>query len=260
MSMQAVAELRVGEIKSGAEIGKLPSDGRFGLVACPDCNKPRWVRLENGNHPTHHRCPTCAQNDLMKRTLAIERANWDGGSIEAPQIGDIRRAYEVGWKGNQKMLYHGCVDCGRPSWVTLKDVKKGGRPATLRCCSCSSRKQLSLVLQGAHYNYNWKGGRLLDSRGYVIVYITTDSPYFSMACARHRGVNSVTGYILEHRLIMAQELGRCLQANELVHHKNGIKTDNRPENLQLVVRDGHNNGFHGSVMVCPHCQKEFVIP
>lgn len=77
-------------------------------------------------------------------------------------------------------------------------------------------------------NHNWKGGRLVNHCGYIDVKVYPDNPFYSMA-NRH-------GYIPEHRLVMAQSIGRCLEKWEVIHHKNNIKTDNRLENLEMVLQ------------------------
>ena len=74
----------------------------------------------------------------------------------------------------------------------------------------------------------WKGGRVIDRDGYVSVPAPQNHP---------RAKNS--GRILEHRLMMEQKIGRFLEPEEVVHHKNTCHLDNRIENLQLMTRKTH---------------------
>lgn len=65
----------------------------------------------------------------------------------------------------------------------------------------------------------------------------------------------------QHRVIMEEYLGRKLARGEHVHHKNGIKTDNRLENLEVVNAKKHIGEIHkrpknGEMVACTNCGKE----
>lgn len=94
---------------------------------------------------------------------------------------------------------------------------------------------------------NWKGGRIVTDEGYVKIGVETDDPFSVM--------RDVGGYVFEHRLMMARCLGRPLVKRETVHHINGIKDDNRIENLQL------RQGAHGAgvAMCCADCGSRNLV-
>lgn len=67
------------------------------------------------------------------------------------------------------------------------------------------------------------------------------------------------GLFPEHREVMERTLGRKLKRGESVHHKNGIRSDNRPENLELWL-SGIRYGQRASDIVCPHCHRHYAEP
>lgn len=71
-------------------------------------------------------------------------------------------------------------------------------------------------------NPMWTGGKKLGKGGYVLVWTPT-----------HPHANS-QGYVSEHRLVVESHIGRILDPNEIVHHINKDRQDNRIENLQLL--------------------------
>jgi len=77
-------------------------------------------------------------------------------------------------------------------------------------------------------NHNWKGGRILHKTGYYLIRQTAHP-------SRRK-----CDYVLEHRLVMESMIGRYLRPEEVVHHLNGIKTDNRPENLVVMPKGKHH--------------------
>jgi len=152
-----------------------------------------------------------------------------------PNLGEIRQGWEIGRLGTRHFhIYAACELCGKERWVQLRR----GEPVNKRCKQCVNvgfrhSEEAKSRLRGER-SHNWKGGRNRTAQGYISVRIYPDNFFYPMT--------SKGGLVLEHRLVVAQALGRCLQSWEIVHHKHGFaKDDNRyPETLQIVTDDRHN--------------------
>lgn len=135
-----------------------------------------------------------------------------------------------------------CLACGREDWLLAKSVRQSAKagPVTGLCLTCFRAAGGSQARRYGDKHGSWRGGRHLDPGGYVRVYMP-DHPH---AHAKR---------VLEHRLVMEQMLGRYLSPDEQVHHKNGIRDDNRPENLELWTRRQPTGVRLGDVPHCPTC-------
>lgn len=122
----------------------------------------------------------------------------------------------------QRLLKHGDVRADQPVLArTGGACRVDGCSKPLAARGCCSTHYYRLRKFGSTALPDRQPARTITVRGYVVVRL----PDHAMA-------NS-GGLVFEHRLVMAQALGRNLLPHENVHHVNGVKTDNRLDNLEL---------------------------
>jgi len=188
-----------------------------------------------------------------------------------PELGEIKAGNKLGYKGKDKRIWIACDKCGSPRWVRLRK----GQPESKICRLCRVPERVSReciqcgktffiqphLLKRRACIYcsiicrdkgkqtkptNYKGG-YFNADGYKFIKLKPDDFFYPMA--------NKQGYVMEHRLVMAKHLGRCLQDWEKVHHKDGIKDHNKYSNLKMTTlgshtiehskgyRDGYRQGY-----------------
>ncbi len=105
-----------------------------------------------------------------------------------------------------------CIDCGKPCSRRRK-----------RCKNCRLKGEL---------NHAWNGGVHKAINGYVYIY----APEHPRACKYH------DVYVAEHRLVWEKAHNQLLPDGYIIHHLNGTKNDNRPENLVALKPKDHSTG------------------
>ena len=101
----------------------------------------------------------------------------------------------------------------------------------------SNVTKLKMSLAQIGNKHAFKNGKYKDGLGYILIY-SPDHPY-----------STIHKYVPEHRLVMEKHLNRYLTSKEVVHHINGIKDDNRIENLSLFKNQNEHFKHHWQLKI-----------
>ena len=201
-----------------------------------------WVTRHGRTRGVIKRCTQCSNpfNSLpTKRRLFCSNRCSGESRLQTPQIVVTR----IGERGE---IRWGQSDNG--DWWELRGAKAWTRAKESACTVCGgmfiqrqgrNRKTCGRTCGGrSRTDYktgsespSWRGGIWIGKGGYRYLY-KPDHP---------NAVGPGKKYVAEHRLVMENEIGRLLEPHERVHHLDGDKLNNKPENLELWV-GGHPTG------------------
>lgn len=147
-----------------------------------------------------------------------------GGAVTVCKVANCERrvaSHELCAMHWERMRKHGTTD----PWKG-----RGGAPHLCFVEGCDRKiANKDRMLCGLHLHRYERHGNTEKPIRNRTPYVNTNGYIYERVDGKRQGQ-------LQHRLVMARILGRPLYPNELVHHKNGVRTDNRPENLELWVR------------------------
>jgi len=136
-------------------------------------------------------------------------------------------------------LFVKCNKCKKSRMVEYSVINRS--KFTGMCLECAVHMKKPSISGKNNVNYK---GILYTTGGYVLVNLEElsqkDREFAKMLLNKGDKPNRIS----QHRFVMAKHLNRRLKDYEIVHHKNGVKTDNRLENLELLTTKSHHAG-HG---------------
>lgn len=132
-----------------------------------------------------------------------------------------------------------CPECNQGRWVRKRDAQKAKNDGLCHSCHCKYPEK---------YNPQYRG-HASAGRGYIFLHrnqFSTQEQAILESMVTVGGKKGQPRYVREHRAVMALHLGRPLQPNEIVHHRNGDRMDNRFSNLRLYIRGHEHPPGYGS--------------
>lgn len=204
-----------GEIRSNIELKEIYGlsyrcKSRMIFSVCSNCLKGRWVRIKDKDKI----CSICT---------ARERRDWPS-NLEILSFNEYNKKFNPKKPKVFAQVKRTCPQCNDIRWVKLYDYKPN------QVCKSCNLKNNSPDITG-NKNAKWKDSiYFYDAGGYVNIRLTKDDPYYSMT----QKIGGRYGIVKEHRYVMAKKIGRCLYKDEIVHHINRVRSDNRIENLELI--------------------------
>lgn len=202
------------------------------LVKCPGCPTPR--RLDASlvrsriNSTKFNFTGTCIIHKELQRRSRLPRP-----AHPAVEWNNIQKVKDgTGYASRVPVT---CPKCSRTRLGQTGSIAahiRNGRFTGL-CLPCSPNAQ----------KREWKllgpGRRIDPVKGYIRLTAVAIAP---SEMHLYEGMKGKLTFVLEHRMVMARTLGRPLTSNELVDHRDGIKTNNDPENLRLYRRGKNDDG------------------
>lgn len=127
---------------------------------------------------------------------------------------------------NSKLLK--CNHCGKEYLREVSHINESGNNFCSKTCANS-------FFFSGEKHWKWNGGKKLLTHGYIGLLAKDDERADRQ------------GYYSEHRLVMEKHIGRKLKPEEVVHHINEIRTDNRIENLMLFANQKEHGKHHAKL-------------